>query len=66
MRYSFDGLSGLVTTHFGMNPLSGHLFVFFSKRRDRMKILICVCGNLKVGHFFGNGSRKVGHFARLT
>jgi hypothetical protein len=24
-----------------------------------------VCGNLKVGHFFENGSRKVGHFARL-
>jgi transposase len=22
-----------------MNPLNGHLFVFFSKRRDRMKIL---------------------------
>jgi transposase len=40
MRFSFDGLSGLVTTHFGVNPLSGHLFVFFSKRRDRMKILI--------------------------
>lgn len=39
MRYSFDALSGLVTTHFGLNPLSGHLFVFFSKRRDRMKIL---------------------------
>jgi len=39
MRYSFDGLSGLVNTHFGMNPLCGHLFVFFSKRRDRMKIL---------------------------
>lgn len=39
MRYSFDALCGLVHTHFGMNPLCGHLFVFFSKRRDRMKIL---------------------------
>ena len=39
MRFSFDALSGLVSTHFGMNPLSGHLFVFFSKKRDRMKIL---------------------------
>jgi transposase len=39
MRYSFDALSGLVQTHFGLNPLNGHLFVFFSKRRDRMKIL---------------------------
>jgi transposase len=39
MRKSFDGLSGLIQTHFGQNPLCGHLFVFFSKRRDRMKIL---------------------------
>lgn len=40
MRLSFDALSGLVHSHFGMNPLSGHLFVFVSKRRDRMKILV--------------------------
>ncbi|HEY9783782.1 MAG TPA: IS66 family insertion sequence element accessory protein TnpB [Candidatus Obscuribacterales bacterium] len=40
MRKSFDALSGLVTTHFGQNPLSGHLFVFFSRRRDCMKILL--------------------------
>jgi transposase len=39
MRLSFDGLSELVRTHFGLNPLNGHLFVFFSRRRDRMKIL---------------------------
>lgn len=39
MRFSFDALSGLVQAHFSMNALSGHLFVFFSKKRDRMKIL---------------------------
>lgn len=39
MRLSFDALSGLIQTHFGQNPLCGHLFVFFSRRRDRMKIL---------------------------
>lgn len=39
MRYSFDALSGLVTSHFGMSPLCGHIFVFFSRRRDRMKLL---------------------------
>lgn len=39
MRFSFDALSGLVETHFSQNALNGHLFVFFSKRRDRMKIL---------------------------
>ncbi len=39
MRLSFDGLAGLVTSYFGMSPTSGHLFVFFSRRRDRMKLL---------------------------
>ncbi len=39
MRYSFDALSGLVTSHFGMSSLSGNLFVFFSRRRDRMKLM---------------------------
>jgi len=39
MRFSFDALSGLVHTYFGQNPLNGYLFVFFSKRRDPMKIL---------------------------
>jgi len=39
MRYSFDALSGLVTTYFGVSPLSGHIFVFFSRNRDRMKLL---------------------------
>lgn len=39
MRFSFDALSGLVQQHFGLDPLCGHLFVFFSKRRDRMKVL---------------------------
>ncbi len=39
MRYSFDALSGLVTSHFGMNPVCGHIFVFFSRTRDRMKLL---------------------------
>lgn len=40
MRKSFDALSGLVTTHFGQNPLCGHLFVFFGRRRDCMKVLL--------------------------
>lgn len=39
MRYAFDALSGLVKSHFEMNPLSSHIFVFFSRRRDRMKLL---------------------------
>jgi transposase len=39
MRKSFDGLSGMVHEFLGQDPLSGHLFLFFNKRRDRAKIL---------------------------
>ena len=39
MRKSFDGLSGMVQEYLGQDPLSGHLFLFFNKRRDRAKIL---------------------------
>jgi transposase len=40
MRKSFDGLSGMVQEFLGQDPLSGHLFLFFNKRRDRAKILL--------------------------
>jgi transposase len=40
LRKSFDGLSGLVSHAFPKeNLLSGHLFLFLNKRRDRIKIL---------------------------
>jgi transposase len=39
MRKSFDSLSGLVQQHLGQDPLSGDLFVFRSKRGDRVKLL---------------------------
>ena len=39
MRKSFDGLAGLVHEHLGCDPLSGDLFVFRSKRGDRVKLL---------------------------
>ena len=39
MRKSFDTLSGLVQKHLGQDPLSGDLFVFRSKRGDRVKLL---------------------------
>jgi transposase len=39
MRKSFDGLSALVAGGLELDPLSGHLFVFINKRRDRIKIL---------------------------
>ena len=40
MRKSFDGLTGLVSNHLCLNPLTDGAFVFVNKRRDRMKILV--------------------------
>jgi transposase len=39
MRKSFDGLAQMVREFLGQDPLSGHLFVFRSKRGDRLKLL---------------------------
>lgn len=39
MRKSIDGLAGLASTVLEQDPLSGHLFVFTGKRRDRVKLL---------------------------
>lgn len=39
MRKSFDSLTGVVKDYLKQDPLSGHLFVFVSKRCDRVKIL---------------------------
>jgi transposase len=39
MRKSFDSLAALVQDGLRLDPRSGHLFVFRSKRGDRLKIL---------------------------
>jgi transposase len=39
MRKSFDGLHTLVREHMELDALAGHLFVFTSRRRDRVRIL---------------------------
>ncbi|MDX8382909.1 MAG: IS66 family insertion sequence element accessory protein TnpB [Ghiorsea sp.] len=39
MRKSINGLSVLVADHLGCNPLSGMMFVFYNKARDKIKIL---------------------------
>lgn len=39
MRCSFDGLSAIVRNNLGLDPLTGHLFLFLSKRGDRAKLL---------------------------
>jgi len=39
MRKGFDSLAALVREHLGHDPLSGHLFLFVGRHRDRIKIL---------------------------
>jgi transposase len=39
MRKSFHGLVGVVETQLGQTVESGDLFLFFNRRRDRVKIL---------------------------
>mgnify|MGYP001214348321 CR=1 FL=1 len=40
MRKSFNGLSGLVRRELRENPLSGDVFIFVNRRRDRIKLLV--------------------------
>ena len=39
MRKSFDSLHALVREYLELDAFAGHLFVFASRRRDRVKIL---------------------------
>ena len=39
MRKGFDTLAALVRDGLGHDPLSGHLFLFVGRRRDRLKLL---------------------------
>lgn len=39
MRKGYDGLSGLVLNEFKLNPLSGDVFIFLSKYRNKIKLL---------------------------
>ena len=38
-RKSFDGLAALVGAEFGLEPLSGHLFVFLNRRGHMAQLL---------------------------
>jgi len=48
MRKSFDGLSGLVANYLRQDPLSGDVYVFLNRRKNR----ICCCGMATVFGFF--------------
>lgn len=39
MRRSFDGLLGLISSHFNADPYSGALFLFRSRRGDTIKMI---------------------------
>ncbi len=38
-RKGIDGLSALVRSQFAQDPLSGTMYVFFSRRADRVRVL---------------------------
>lgn len=58
LRKSYDGLAGCTQEIIGHDPLTGHLFVFFNRRRTLVKILMwdrtgyCLfCKRLERGRF---------------
>lgn len=44
MRKGFNGLSGIVRNKMGKNPLSGGVYIFVNRRKDRMKLLVWETG----------------------
>lgn len=71
LRCMYDGLSGRVESLLHNDPLSGHLFVFYNKRRNQVRILMwdrtgyCLfCKRLERGHFAIGQAGELDH-ARL-
>jgi transposase len=58
LRRSFDRLAAMAKEVLGQDPFSGHLFVYFNRRRDRAKLLFwerggfwLLCKRLERGTF---------------
>jgi transposase len=58
MRKAYNGLSGDVRDYLKQDPLSGSMFVFMNRTRNRMKILVwerhgfwLLCKRLEAGRF---------------
>ena len=58
-RKGHDGLSALVQEMFGLNPFSGAVFVFRSKRADRIKVLVWDRTGLVLAHKRLEGAKFV-------
>jgi transposase len=40
LRRGFDGLAAAARSLMGQNPMSGHVFAFVNRRKNRMKLLV--------------------------
>lgn len=67
-RKGIDGLSVMVRSQFGQDPLSGALFVFFSRRADRVRVLywdrdgyVLTMKRLEVGRYRNPWRSEHGH-----
>lgn len=45
-RKGFDGLCGVVRDQMGRDPLSGEVFIFINRRRNKLKLLLWEKGGL--------------------
>ncbi len=73
MRKSFDGLCGLVYNELKGNPLSGDVYLFINRRRDRMKLLVwdkngfwLLCKRLESGRFQRFSTAKVNNSIEVS
>jgi transposase len=61
MRKSFDGLSAAVAQVLEQDPFTGHLFVFFNRGADRVKVLwwdgdgFALFANQQASHYTSSG-----------
>jgi transposase len=50
LRRSFDGLMNEVRSVLGLDPLSGHVFVFLNRRKTMVKLLVWTRGGFTIVH----------------
>jgi len=50
LNKSFDGLSNVVREIMMKDPLSGHVFIFFNRRRTMTKLLVWTRGGFTIVH----------------